>query len=156
MNFSPNNIPEKFTVEQAYVITMLFFLKLWEIIQSKITEKERIEGVYELFFIDVCSGDECHAEWNEAVRLETSIVKEKQKSLYLTLPQIFSCALAFCKLHNRHYNSKINYAVELLESMKEHYEKHPVEWEVWDKAVKEAASKHMKNIQFDWADQLSI
>lgn len=156
MNSSLNNIPEKFTVEQAYVITMLFFLRLWDVIQSKITEKERFEGIYELFFIDVCSGDECYAEWNEAVRLETSITKEKQKSLHLTLPQIFSCALTFCKLHNKHYNCKINYAVELLKSMKENYAKHLIEWEVWDKAVKEAVSKHMKNIQFNWADQLSI
>jgi hypothetical protein len=38
------------------------------LVEPRVIEEEQKLGTYSLFFIEVCSGDECYAEWNEAIR----------------------------------------------------------------------------------------
>jgi hypothetical protein len=154
METPPNQIPETFSVEQAFVIGMLFFIHLWPLVKPRIIEEEHLKKTYSLFFVTVCSGDECCAEWNEAIRRALHIPKEEQRTLRLSLPEIFSCALEFCKLHNERYESKIAYAVQLLEAMKEDPEKYKAEWSVWQDAVEQTVNKYMNSNGFDWSDEL--
>ena len=154
METPSKQIPTTFSVEQSYVIGMLFFLRLWTLVETRITEEERSLGTYSLFFITVCSGDECYAEWNEAIRRALHIPKEEQRTLQLSLPEIFLCALEFCKLHNERYESRIAYAVHLLESMKEEPENYKEEWAVWQDVVEQAVNKYMNNSGFDWSAEL--
>lgn len=118
MNSSLNKIPEKFTVEQAFTISMLFFYELWSLVEPRVLDQERITGTYSLFFETVCTGEECSAEWNEAIYRFMKIPKEKQRNLKLTLEKIFCCAIEFCKHHNERYENRLSFAVQLLESMK--------------------------------------
>ncbi|MGB7127869.1 MAG: hypothetical protein WBD50_02110 [Candidatus Rhabdochlamydia sp.] len=152
-------IPETFSVEQAYVIGMLFFLELWPLVEPRVIEEERLHGVYSLFFIDICSGDKYfgeapHAEWNEAIRRTLHISKEEQKKLRLSLPEIFSCIMEFCKVHNERYNFKIAYAVHLLESMKKDPKNYKEEWAVWQETIEEPLDKYMDDDGFNWLDEL--
>ena len=161
METPSKQIPKTFSVEQSYVICTLFFIHLWPLVEPRVVEEERLHGVYSLFFIDICSGDKYfdmapHAEWNESIRRSMGILKEEQKTLQLSLPEIFSCALEFCKLHNERYESKIAYAVHLLESMKEEPEKYKEEWAVWQDVIKQTVSKYMNNSGFDWSAKLPM
>ncbi len=148
-------IPETFSVGQAFNINIYFFLNLWPLVEPKVIEEERLFRIYSLFFIEVCSGYECYAEWNEAVRRAINIPKEEQRILQLSLAEIFSCALEFCKLHNEYYNSKITYAVQLLEAMRKDPEKYKAEWTVWHNMVAVIVDKYMDDDEFDWSDTLS-
>ena len=151
METPPKQIPETFSIEQAYVIGMLFFLNLWPLVEPRVIEEEQELGTYSLFFIEVCSGDECSAEWNEAIRRALSIPKEEQRALQLSLPEIFSCSLEFCKLHNERYRSEIAYAVYLLESMRKDPKNYKEEWGVWHGVVEQAVNKYMNSNEFNWS-----
>ena len=156
METPPKQIPKTFSVEQSYVIGTLFFLELWPLVEPRVVEEERLHGVYSLFFIEVCSGGESYAEWNEAIRRILHIPKEKQRTLQVSLPEIFSCALEFCKLYNERYNFKIAYAVHLLESMKEDPESYKKEWTVWQDVIEQTVSKYMNSNDFDWSAELPM
>lgn len=145
---------ETFSVEEGYVIGTVFFLELWPLLEPKITEKEEWTGTYSLFFLIVCSGGECSAEWNEAVERAMHIPKENQKTLRLTVSEIFSCALEFCKLHNERYENNISYAVNLLEAMQKNPESYRVEWNIWEKIIKDTKTKHIDIEEFDWSAEL--
>ena len=155
METPPQQTPTTFSVEQSYVIGMLFFLHLWPLVEPRITEEERSLGTYSLFFRTVCTSDDCYIEWNEAIYRAMHVPIEKQKILQLSLPEIFLCALEFCKLHNERYESRIAYAVHLLESMKEDPEGYKEEWAVWQDAVEQTISKYMDSDWFDWPDDPS-
>ncbi|HEV3269895.1 MAG TPA: hypothetical protein VGZ69_04515 [Candidatus Rhabdochlamydia sp.] len=154
METPPKQVPETFSVEQAYVIGMLFFLNLWPLVEPRVIEEEQKLGTYSLFFVEVCSGDECYAEWNEAIRRVLYIPKEEQRLLQLSLSEIFLCTLEFCKLHNERYESRIAYAVHLLESMKKDPKSYKTEWAVWQDVVEQTVNKYMNSNEFDWSDEL--
>ena len=154
MEKPPKQIPETFSVGQAFTINIYFFLNLWSFVEPKVIEEERLDGIYSFFFIEICSGYECYAEWNEAIRRALHVPKEKQRSLQLSLPEIFSCSLEFCKLYNERYNSKIVYAVDLLESMRKDPENYKTEWAVWQKIITVIVDKHMNDDDFNWLDEL--
>jgi hypothetical protein len=159
METSSNQIPKAFSVEQAFVIGMVFFLNLWPLVEPKVVEEEQKLGMYSLFFVLVCSGDSYfgeapHAEWNEAIHRALHIPKEGQRKLQLSLPEIFLCVLEFCKLYNERYDSKIEYAVRLLEAMREDPENYKAEWAVWQDAYEQMVKKYMNSNSFDWSAEL--
>ncbi|PWU15981.1 MAG: hypothetical protein C5B45_01520 [Chlamydiae bacterium] len=154
METPQKQIPETFSVEQAFTINIYFFLNLWPLVEPRVIEEEQKLGTYSLFFIEVCSGYECYAEWNEAIRRAMRVPKEEQKTLQLCLSDIFSCVIEFCKLHNEIYESEISYAVHLLESMKKNPENYKSEWEIWQKIVAVVVDKHMDSNGFNWSDRL--
>lgn len=143
-----------FSIEKAYVISMLFLLHLWPLVEPTLTEEERSLGIYCLFFLVACSGDKCSAEWHDAIHRALHIPKEEQATLELSLPGIFSCALEFCKLHNDRYDSKVSYAVRLLESMQRDPKSYKAEWAVWKDVVEQVVKKHMNSKSFEWSDEL--
>jgi hypothetical protein len=156
---APKQIPETFSVEQAYIICTYFFPNLWPLVEPKVTEEEQLHGVYSFFFIDICTGEKLfgdapYAEWNEAIRRTLHISKEEQKTLQLSLPEIFSCVIGFCKLYNERYNSKIACAVDLLESMRKAPENYKAEWVVWQEIVAAVVDNDMNNDEFDWSSEL--
>lgn len=143
-----------FSAEQSYVISMLFFLHLWPLVEPNLTEEERFLGSYCLFFIVVCSGDKCSVEWDEAICRALHIPKEAQKTLQLSPPEIFSCILEFCRIQNKRYDYKMMYAVHLLESMKKEPEQHKDEWAIWQDVVEQMVNKYMDSKGFDWSAEL--
>ncbi|HEV3269897.1 MAG TPA: hypothetical protein VGZ69_04525 [Candidatus Rhabdochlamydia sp.] len=156
---TPKQIPETFSVVQAYVIAMLFFLELWPLVKPKVIEEEQKLGIYSLFFVLVCSGDSYfgeapHAEWNEAIHRALHVPKEEQRKLQLSISEIFLCVLEFCKLYNERYDSKITYAVHLLESMKKKPENYKAEWVVWQDVCIQTVNKYMNSDSFDWSAEL--
>ena len=123
--------------------------------EPRVIEEEQRLGTYSLFFIEVCSGDECYAEWNEAIRLVLHVPKEEQRTLQLTLPEIFSCVIEFCKIFNEYFNAKIGYVIDLLESMRKDPENHKKERAIWQEMVTIITDKYVdKKDNFDWSDQL--
>ena len=154
MKTPQKQIPETFSVEQAFTINILFFLNLWPLVEPRVVEEEQKLGTYSLFFIDVCSGGEASAEWNESVRRAMHVLKEEQKTLQLCLSDIFSCVIEFCKLHNEIYESEISYAVHLLESMRKDPSQYEQEWTVWQDVVEQTVNKYMDSDAFDWSDEL--
>jgi hypothetical protein len=82
------------------------------------------------------------------------IPKEEQRLLQLSLSEIFLCTLEFCKLHNERYESRIAYAVHLLESMKKDPKSYKTEWAVWQDVVEQTVNKYMNSNEFDWSDEL--
>jgi uncharacterized protein YdaU (DUF1376 family) len=143
-----------FSIEKAYVISMLFFFHLWPLVEPTLTEEERSLGVYCLFFLVACSGDKCSPEWNESIRRALHIPQEEQRELELSLPEIFSCTLEFCRLHNERYDSKISYAVHLLESMQKNPKNHKVEWAIWQDVIEQVVKKYMNSKSFDWSSEI--
>ncbi len=107
------------------------------------------------FFVEICSTYDCYAEWNEAINRTLQIPKEDQKTLQLSLPEIFSCTIEFCKIFNERCNFKIAYAVDLLESMKKDPESHKREWSIWQKMVKEISDDYESKDNFNWEARLS-
>ena len=159
MKTPPKQIPGTFSVEQAYVIGMLFFLNLWPLVKPRVIEEERLHGVYSLFFILVCSGDSYfgeapYAEWNEAIRQALHVPKEEQRKLQLSISEIFLCVLEFCKLYNERYDSKIAHTVDLLESMRKAPENCKAEWAVWQDVCIQTVNKYMNSDSFDWSAEL--
>lgn len=154
METPQKQIPGTFSVEQAFSINILFFLNLWPLVEPKVIEEEQKLGTYSLFFIDVCSGGEASAEWNEAIHRTLHVPEEEQRKLQLSLPEIFSCSLEFCKLHNERYHSKIMYVVDLLKSMKKDPSQYEQEWAVWQDVVEQTVNKYMDSNAFDWSDEL--
>lgn len=150
-----NNIPEKFTVEQAFTISMIFFYEIWPLVEPKVLQEEfSTDGMYSLFFTIVCTGEECSAEWNESVYRVTGVTKEEQKHLKLSTTDIFSCALAFVQLYNQRYKFQISYAVLLLENMQNNPNEYSAEWQVWHRAIKQTILQYLNSKLFDWSARL--
>jgi hypothetical protein len=145
-------IPETFSVEQAFHINIFFLVDIWPLVEPKVIKEEQNSGLYSFFFIEVCSTYDCHSEWNEAIRLVLHISKEEQKTLQLTLPEIFSCVIEFCKIFNERCNFKIAYAASLLESMRKSPENHKTEWAIWQEVVTKVAYDFMNKDNFNWSD----
>ena len=156
MEISQKQIPETFSVGQAFDLNIYFLLGIWRIVEPKVVEEEQKSGLYSFFFIEICSTYDCYAEWNEAIRLVLHVPKEEQRTLQLTLPEIFSCVIEFCKIFNERCNFKIAYAVDLLESMRKDPESYEKEWAIWQEMVEAIAdeSVNRKNY-FDWSATLA-
>ncbi|QZA58490.1 hypothetical protein [Candidatus Rhabdochlamydia porcellionis] len=156
METPPRQNSETFSVGQAFNLNIFFLLGIWPLVEPKVLEEEQKLGLYSFFFIDICSTYDCHAEWNEAIRLVLHVPKEEQRTLQLSLSDIFSCIMEFCKIFNERCNFKIAYTVDLLESMRKNPKNHEREWAIWQDMVKEIADDHEgKNNYFNWADTLS-
>ncbi|QZA58855.1 hypothetical protein [Candidatus Rhabdochlamydia porcellionis] len=83
------------------------------------------------------------------------IPKEEQKTLQLTLPEVFSCTIEFCKIFNKYFNTKIGYPIDLLESMRKDPESYKREWAIWQGMVTKITNDFMnKENYFNWLDQL--
>lgn len=145
---------EEVSVEEGFVISLIFFLDLWSIIKPAVLASKADLIVNELFFLDVCTGYESSAEWNEAVFRAKKILKQNQRQLKLTMGDLFLCTIEFCKLHNERWESKLDYTVHLLESMKKNPKEHSVEWDVWKNAINQVLVKHATLCDFDWSDEL--
>lgn len=145
---------KKFSIEKAYVISKLFLLHLWPLVEPTLTEEERSLGIYCLFFLVASSGDKCSTDWHEATYRALRVPREEQKTLELSLSGIFSCTLEFCKLYNDRYESKISYAVRLLESMQRNPNSYKAEWAIWKDVVEQVIKKHMNSKSFEWSDEL--
>jgi hypothetical protein len=146
---------ERFTVEEGYAISLMFFLELWTLIEPVIAVTTIDLNTYILFFREVCLGYEASAEWIEAVRRATGFSRMEQKTLKLSDGQLFSCAIEFCKLHNERWDSEIDYAVQFLDSMKKDPDKHRREWDLWETTKTDYMSKRVKFTRnFDWSAQL--
>ncbi len=152
METPPKQIPETFSVGQAFHINIFFLLGIWPLVEPKVIEEEQKSGLYSFFFIEVCSTYDCHSEWNEAIRLVLHVPKEEQRTLQLTLSEIFSCVIEFCKIFNERCNFEIAYAADLLESMRKSPENHKTEWAIWQEMVKEIADDYESKDNFNWSD----
>ncbi len=159
METPPKQIPETFSVGQAYIICTYFFPHLWSLIEPRVIEEEHLHGYYSFFSIIICTGDKHYgdapyAEWNEAIRRALHIPKEEQRTLQLYLSQVFSCVIEFCKLYNERYDFKIKYIVDLLESMRKDPKNYKAEWAIWQEIVTAVVDKQMNNDEFDWSSEL--
>ena len=84
------------------------------------------------------------------------VPKEEQRTLQLTLPEIFSSTIEFCKIFNERCNFKIAYAVNLLESMRKDPKSYKTEWAIWQEMVIKVADDFMnKENYFNWSARLS-
>ena len=145
---------QEFSVEQGYAIGLIFFLRLWTAIEPQVMQLGLDEDkliVYDIFFRDICTGYEASAEWNQAVFRAKGIPKENQKILKLTNEELFLCAIEFAKLHNERWESNIDYAVNLLESMKKSPRDHQKEWAIWEKARDDFMSGRSTFYDLDWS-----
>lgn len=156
METPPKQIPETFSVGQAFNLNIFFLVDIWSLVEPKVIEEEQKSGLYSFFFIEICSTYDCYAEWNEAIRLVLHVPKEEQRTLQLTLPEIFSCVIEFCKIFNERCNFKIAYTVDLLESMRKNLKSHEREWSIWQEMVKAIADDFMnKENYFNWSARFS-
>ena len=152
----PKQISETFSVGQAFNLNIFFLLGIWPLVEPKVIEEEQKLGLYSFFFIDICSTYDCHAEWNEAIRLVLHVTKEEQRTLQLSLSDIFSCIIEFCRIFNERCNFKIAYTVDLLESMRKNPKTHEKEWAIWQEVVTRISDKYMnREDDFNWASTLS-
>ncbi len=149
-------IPKEFSVEKGYNIVLTFFYyHLATYLEPKIALLgEDIVDIHDLFFIAICGSEESSAEWNEAIRRATNISKEQQRDMKLTEEDLFLCAIEFCKLHNEHWVKKIDYTINLLESMKRDPKNHQIEWKMWKEAIESHFTK-WSDRPFDWDAILS-
>ncbi len=126
---------KKYTLDQSYAIGLIFLSKLWTIFEPMVEASEGNDKImYVTFFSSVCDGFESAEEWIEAITRAKKISQEEQKDLQLSEADIFSCACELAKLHNERWKGDIDDIIHLLDSMKNHPEKHPNEWKIWDKA----------------------
>lgn len=143
------------SVEEGFVISLIFFLDLWSIIKPNVlTLSGDSPSTHKLFFLDVCTGFESSAEWNEAIFRSKKIPKQSQKQLKLNMDDLFLSATEFCKLHNERYEGRLDYALHLLESMKNDPKKYLPEWTVWKNAINKVLVEHITLCDFDWSDEL--
>ncbi len=142
---------QEFTVEQGFAVSLIFFLRLWPLVEPQALLLDGDKPVtHDLFFREVCLGYETSAEWNEAVFRSTGIPRENQRDLKLTEEGLFLCAIEFAKFHNERWNSEIDFTVHLLESMKKDPKYHYKEWTVWKKAKDDFMSGRTTFYEIDW------
>ncbi len=149
-------IPKEFSVEKGYNIVLTFFYSyLFSYLEPKLASLgEDIADTHDHFFITICGSEESSAEWNEAIRRAKQIPKEQQRDMKLTEEDLFLCAIEFCRLHNEYWVNKIDYTINLLESMKRDPKNHQIEWKMW----KEATESHFikwNDRPFNWDAYLS-
>lgn len=146
---------QKFSVEKGYDISLIFFLSLWTLIEPEIKVFHKSAFFTNvLFFHEVCSGFEVHAEWNESVYRVKKIPKENQKSILLSESEVFLCALEFCKLFNERFESQLPYTVNLLEGMQKDPNFYNKEWSLWKNAIDRVMNQHKTLGDFDWSAEL--
>jgi len=131
------NEERNISIEQGFNICLLFFNDLWPSTEPKLTKLDGDEAtVNELFFLSVCMGFECSAQWNQAVYRVTKIPKEEQKKGFkISEKEVFLSMFEFSKIYNKIFKFKLIYVLNLLESMLAHPMDYYFEWSTWEGAV---------------------
>ncbi len=147
--------PEKISVEQGFNVCLLFFNHLWPFIEPKTAEMdEETALLHVIFFCDICMGFESSAEWNEAIFRVKRIPKEEQKKgLMLSEEDLFLCSIEFFNFCNEKFELKLQYASNILESMRTNPKNYSLEWSLWKKAVADSFNTYVVS-KFDWLQEL--
>jgi len=136
------------TIEEGYSISLIFFYLLWFLIGPRVQEPENLKIINELFFFEVCMGNEASTEWKQAIFRAKQIPKEKIRETKISEEDLFLCAIEFCKIHNERWEGALNSTFLLLEAMIADLN-HP-EWKRWKEAMDAVLVSHMSCGTFDW------
>lgn len=143
---------EGFSIEQGFNTCLLFYINLWPIIEPRINQLgEYDEKIHALFFVDICTGFECSGDWNVVIQRITKVSKEDQKKgLKLSETELLLCTVEFCKYYNEIFNGHLEFILNLVESMRNHPEEHPLHWALWKRALADSFKVKVVS-EFDWS-----
>lgn len=152
-NYVLNDQEKNISIEQGFTICLNFFSSLWPSMEPKLQDMGHEESIInELFFLDVCMGFECSAQWNEAVFRITKVSKQDQrKGLKLTEKETFLCAFEFCRIYDKIFKFQLSYILNLVQSMLDHPSQHALEWGLWKKWV-DSSFKSSFYFDINWND----
>lgn len=146
------------TVEEGYNICLIFFLRIWPLIEPKLGPLDsEVFRSHSLFCEVVCFEAESYMEWHDAVfrgagvRSIDEMTPERYESDFdpssarkLSLNAIFLSVIEFCRIYHEKYQehgSGLPYLLELLQSMTKGFDEHPEEWKIWKRAVSDVVKK---------------
>lgn len=147
---------KRISIEQAYNICLVFYNDLWPSIEPKLPElNAKASDEHQLFFLSICTGLECSAQWIEAVFCITKIPKiEQKKGLLLTEGEVFLCVVEFCEVCKELFKWDLGYILNLLDGMKLKPREHSLEWMIWKQAVGSSFRMKTNNWDLDWNAEL--
>lgn len=147
----------KLSIEQAFTVCITFFIRIWELIESKLPRPEPNNeyDIHDLFCRVVCLGaatgqPEVHKEWTEIIfKLKTTL-----KGIQMFQNEIISSMIELSQIYNKRYNkygnkSNLHYLINLLESMKQNPKNSPQEWLLFKQVIADVESRRLK-IDFNW------
>ena len=135
---------ERVSIGKGLLICKLFFYRLWPLIEPKLPPKNLETMTYEMheiFCSTVCRGERASVEWIEAVHRVKQFSKEQQENAQLSLEDLFSCMVEFCKIYDKRYDSELDFLLQLLASMKQSPEQYLAEWKVFKEAITDGLAR---------------
>lgn len=171
-----SGMTKAYSIENGFQITMLFLMELWwAFLKEKMTEnglintskltpqelqtatpKEKVldDLHYDngLFFQTICEGT--YDDYFEEVVQERLHISptEQHQGLKIQEDVLFQIAIDFCNFFNYKYQEQgkdsLRFAINWLEDMRKHPEKHVTEWNIWNKVVVDVIEKGKKSMGF--------
>ena len=166
----------EFSIEDGFQIVMLFLTDFWwNFIKKKMIKKELI-NLEELnpekqktisseekikndlhadnnfFFLFVCDGTS--DEYFEKVIEQTMQIPPMKQHDGLIVKEnvLFQLAIDFCENFNKRFlkegRDSLRFAIDWLEDMRNHQEKHKIAWDIWNQVVTDVTEHGQKSIGF--------
>ena len=166
---------KKFSIADGYQIVMLFLTDFWwnflkgvmierGLIYPKISQFRNQEGQLvrassedelhrdnDFFFLSVCDGtsDDYFAN---IIERKLDIPKPDQSGINIDEETVFQLAIDFCNYFNTKYQEEkkdpLRFAIDWLEDMRNHPQKHKTEWNIWNKTIINVIDNGQKSLGF--------
>ncbi|QVL55771.1 MAG: hypothetical protein KFB95_00775 [Simkaniaceae bacterium] len=105
------------------------------------------------FFFIVCDGSSSDKYFEEIVEQRMNIPAiEQHHGLKVTKEMLFQLAIDFCDYFNKRFQQEgrdsLRFAIDWLEDMRNHPQKHKTEWDVWNKTIIDVINNGQKSLGF--------
>jgi hypothetical protein len=170
------NMKDSISIEDSFQIIMLFLQNFWDdflrkkmvqkgLIDSELhstkkpdravpkTDKNKLHELNDFFFLIVCIGTSSSDYFEDIIeqRMHIPAIEQHQK-LQITENMLFQLTIDFCVHFNKRFQKEghdsLRFAIDWLEDMRKHPEKHITEWKIWNKATVDVIGKGKKSLGF--------
>ena len=164
------------SIEDSFQSIMLFFQDFWDsflrerMVQEGLIDPElpdnrsRAELVpksaklelhedNDFFFLGVCIGTSSSDYFEEIIEKRMNIPAiEQHRGLKITKKMLFQLAIDFCDYFNKRFQQEgrdsLRFAINWLEDMRNHPQKHKTEWNIWNKTIIDVIDNGQKSLGF--------
>ncbi len=105
------------------------------------------------FFLVVCIGTSSSDYFEEIIEKRMNIpATEQHHGLKITKKMLFQLTIDFCDYFNKRFQQEgrdsLKFAIDWLEDMRNHPQKHETEWNIWNKTIIDVIDNGQKSLSF--------
>lgn len=105
------------------------------------------------FFFIVCNGSSSDKYFEEVIEKRMNVPAiEQHRGLKITKEMLFQLAIDFCDYFNKRFQQEgrdsLRFAIDWLEDMRNHPQKHKTEWNIWNKTIIDVIDNGQKSLGF--------